>query len=285
MRTAAAISSRVCLIGLPFSAANRRARGSRSHSILAATSVKSAERKCAGISAMVRLPRCARSRAQAACWGEAASMSSIGSPVAGFRTTSTAAVHAASCAASRTIVTSVCYALWSPLLVGRVRRFTTRERGELRICARRVIGQRRKKVELSTSSSTAPASAGTSRPAPPPTGSPRVRMAATPNPAGRRRRGPVGDFPQPNATACRSTSSARGRTTPLGSSRRGRGQILRGTLPLRPSASRISLCPRSAVGPNMHGQPPSITVMPRSRPYAVAVSETLPPPGPRCIQT
>jgi hypothetical protein len=35
----------------------------------------------------------------------------------------------------------------------------------------------------------------------------------------------------------------------------------------------------------MHGQPPSITVMPRSRPYAVAGAETLPAPGPRCIQT
>jgi hypothetical protein len=35
----------------------------------------------------------------------------------------------------------------------------------------------------------------------------------------------------------------------------------------------------------MHGQPPSITVMPCSRPYSVAASETLPAPGLQCIQT
>src|SRR5215213_6121926 len=58
-----------------------------------------------------------------------------------------------------------------------------------------------------------------------------------------------------------------------------------GMLPLSVKTMRMSLCPRSAVGSNMHGQPPSITVMPRSRPYSVATSETLPAPGPRCIQT
>src|SRR5512132_3770836 len=57
-----------------------------------------------------------------------------------------------------------------------------------------------------------------------------------------------------------------------------------GTLPVRVKSRRIALCPGSAVGPNMQGQPPSITEMPRSLPYAVAVWETLPAPGPRCIQ-
>jgi hypothetical protein len=52
-------------------------------------------------------------------------------------------------------------------------------------------------------------------------------------------------------------------------------------LPLRLKTNRIALCPKSAVGPNMHGQPPSITVRPRSRRYAVAFFETLPAPGPR----
>src|SRR6266568_916545 len=35
----------------------------------------------------------------------------------------------------------------------------------------------------------------------------------------------------------------------------------------------------------MHGHPPSITVMPCWRPYSAAAGETLPAPGPRCIQT
>src|SRR5581483_9408878 len=39
-----------------------------------------------------------------------------------------------------------------------------------------------------------------------------------------------------------------------------------GTLPVSVRTARIALWPRSAVGPNMHGQPPSITVMPCSRP-------------------
>ena len=39
-----------------------------------------------------------------------------------------------------------------------------------------------------------------------------------------------------------------------------------GTFPLRVKTSRISLCPRSAVGPNMQGHPPSITAMPCFRP-------------------
>ena len=55
--------------------------------------------------------------------------------------------------------------------------------------------------------------------------------------------------------------------------------------PLSVSTTRIALCPRSAVGPNMHGQPPSITAIPcrgrrRRRP-----GHQPPSPGPRCIQT
>ena len=45
-----------------------------------------------------------------------------------------------------------------------------------------------------------------------------------------------------------------------------RGQTSFGTLPLRVKTTRIALCPRSAVGSNMHGQPPSITAMPFCRP-------------------
>jgi hypothetical protein len=41
------------------------------------------------------------------------------------------------------------------------------------------------------------------------------------------------------------------------------------------------LAPEIGSRSNMHGQPPSMTVMPCSRPYAVAGSETLPEPGPR----
>src|SRR5205823_12145490 len=48
---------------------------------------------------------------------------------------------------------------------------------------------------------------------------------------------------------------------------------------------RITLWPKSAVAPNIKGQPPSITVMPCCLPYSVAVGDTLPAPGPRCIQT
>src|SRR5512132_308638 len=44
------------------------------------------------------------------------------------------------------------------------------------------------------------------------------------------------------------------------------GQTCLGTLPVRVKTTRIALCPRSAVGSNMHGQPPPITAMPRSRP-------------------
>lgn len=36
----------------------------------------------------------------------------------------------------------------------------------------------------------------------------------------------------------------------------------RGTLPVMLNTSRITLCPGSAVGSNMHGHPPSMTVMP-----------------------
>jgi hypothetical protein len=35
----------------------------------------------------------------------------------------------------------------------------------------------------------------------------------------------------------------------------------------------------------MHGHPPSITLMPRWRPYSAAECDTLPAPGPLCIQT
>jgi hypothetical protein len=48
-----------------------------------------------------------------------------------------------------------------------------------------------------------------------------------------------------------------------------------------PMSVRITLIARwvaSAVGANMHGQPPSITVMPQRRPYAAAAGETLPSP-------
>ena len=40
------------------------------------------------------------------------------------------------------------------------------------------------------------------------------------------------------------------------------GYTVRGTLPARVNSKRIALCPGSAAGPNMHGQPPSMTVMP-----------------------
>jgi hypothetical protein len=43
-------------------------------------------------------------------------------------------------------------------------------------------------------------------------------------------------------------------------------QTCLGTLPVIVNRKRIALWPGSAVVPNMHGQPPSMTVMPRSRP-------------------
>src|SRR5204863_8612596 len=58
-----------------------------------------------------------------------------------------------------------------------------------------------------------------------------------------------------------------------------------GTFPFSVNTRRIALWPKSAVGPNMHGQPPSITLTPWPRPYSAAASETLPAPGPRCLQT
>src|SRR4029453_3615840 len=60
---------------------------------------------------------------------------------------------------------------------------------------------------------------------------------------------------------------------------------LLGTLPVAENTTRITLCPASAVGANISGQPPSITVTPCRLPYSVAASETLPPPNERCIQT
>ena len=52
-----------------------------------------------------------------------------------------------------------------------------------------------------------------------------------------------------------------------------------GTLPVRVKTNRIILCPASAVGSNINGQPPSMTVIPWVRPYSVAASETLPAPN------
>ena len=43
-------------------------------------------------------------------------------------------------------------------------------------------------------------------------------------------------------------------------------QTLRGTLPVRVNTARIALCPKSAVGSNISGQPPAITRIPCSRP-------------------
>src|SRR5207253_1139700 len=45
------------------------------------------------------------------------------------------------------------------------------------------------------------------------------------------------------------------------------------------NTTRMNLWLKSAVGSNMSGHPPSITVTPCSRPYAVAVADTLPAPG------
>ncbi len=59
----------------------------------------------------------------------------------------------------------------------------------------------------------------------------------------------------------------------------------RGTCPASVHTSRMTLCPLSAVGSNINGQPPSITVISWSRPYSVASRDTLPPPTDRCIQT
>jgi len=49
--------------------------------------------------------------------------------------------------------------------------------------------------------------------------------------------------------------------------------------------NRMHLCPMSAVGSNIKGQPPSITVIPCCRPYSVAADDTLPVPTERCIHT
>src|SRR6266516_4854882 len=49
----------------------------------------------------------------------------------------------------------------------------------------------------------------------------------------------------------------------------------RGTLPVMVNTNRIALWPGSAVGSNMHGQPPSITVMPCWWPYSAAAGVTL----------
>src|SRR6266498_3290752 len=62
-------------------------------------------------------------------------------------------------------------------------------------------------------------------------------------------------------------------------------QTCLGTLPVRVNTKRIALCPGSAVGSNIRGQPPSITLIPCCRPYSVAAPETLPAPNARCIHT
>src|SRR6185436_4117630 len=67
--------------------------------------------------------------------------------------------------------------------------------------------------------------------------------------------------------------------------RRDRQATCLGTAPDRPRKNRMHLCPRSAVGSNINGQPPSITVIPCCRPYSVAAGETLPLPADRCIHT
>lgn len=66
----------------------------------------------------------------------------------------------------------------------------------------------------------------------------------------------------------------------LAARRRRRSHTFFGTLPVRVNMKRIALCPRSAVGSNINGQPPSMTVIPCWRPYWVAASDTLLPPGP-----
>src|SRR6185295_13887244 len=59
----------------------------------------------------------------------------------------------------------------------------------------------------------------------------------------------------------------------------------RGIFPVRVKMSFIALCPPSATGSNISGQPPSMTWMPCSWPYRVAAWETLPAPNERCIHT
>ena len=49
--------------------------------------------------------------------------------------------------------------------------------------------------------------------------------------------------------------------------------------------ARIRRWPRSSVGAYMHGQPPSITVIPKARPVLTAAGSTLLPPKARCSQT
>lgn len=49
--------------------------------------------------------------------------------------------------------------------------------------------------------------------------------------------------------------------------------------------NRIARCAESAVGSNISGQPPSMTVMPCLRPGSAAALETPPRPKGRCIHT
>ena len=51
------------------------------------------------------------------------------------------------------------------------------------------------------------------------------------------------------------------------------------------SMPRMHLCGKSAVLPNINGQPPAMTRMFRCRQAAIAFGETLPSPKERCSQT
>jgi uncharacterized protein (TIGR00369 family) len=79
-------------------------------------------------------------------------------------------------------------------------------------------------------------------------------------PRSMRERRPSCEWPGPTTHAA----------TPGGSRREPRTHTLRGTLPLSFRSGRMILCPTSAVGPNMQGQPPSMTAIPCSRAYCAA---------------
>src|SRR5664279_1112555 len=62
-------------------------------------------------------------------------------------------------------------------------------------------------------------------------------------------------------------------------------QTVRGTLPVQVRTLHINRCPLSPSAWNISGQPPSMTVIPCSRPQFAAVVETDPAPNERCIHT
>ena len=64
-----------------------------------------------------------------------------------------------------------------------------------------------------------------------------------------------------------------------------RAYTVRGSFPVTRSIARRHLCPGSEVAPNMQGQPPGITLIPRSWQNSTASAELLPGPTPRWIQT